>query len=127
MNEHGVAEAEEPVFFLYRHLVGVEDVFPGAESGNQHDQCALGQMEVGHQGIHEAELVAGIDEDAGPIAPGLHFPAGPGAFQGPYGGGAHGDDTPAFPFGFVDGVRRFLGNGVFFLLIKRSLLLRRSW
>ena len=66
MDEHGVAKGEEPVFLLHGNIVRMEDVFPARQSGYQHDQGALRQMEIGDQSVHAFELAAGIQEDIRP-------------------------------------------------------------
>ena len=52
LNKHGIAEGEEAVVFSHRSLVGVHDGFPAAECGYQHQKGALGQVEVGDEGVH---------------------------------------------------------------------------
>ena len=40
---------------------------PG-ERTDQHDQCGLGEMEVGNQAVQNAEAITGVDEDFGVAA-----------------------------------------------------------
>ena len=67
-----IAEAEETVFVFNGDLVGVQGVFPAAEGGNQHDQRAFRQMEIGDQRVDALEPVTGIDENVGGAGAGLH-------------------------------------------------------
>ena len=60
-DKHGIAKAEEPVFFLHGLAIGIENVFPTGQSGNQHHQSALRQMEIGDEGVQAFEGIAGID------------------------------------------------------------------
>ena len=46
MNEHGVSKGEESVTLFDSHVVGVQDIFPAGQSGNQHNQRALRQMKI---------------------------------------------------------------------------------
>ena len=69
-------------------------------------------MEISNESIHQLVLIAGIDEDIGPVTTSLQLAVLAGRFQRPHGGGAHGDDAPAFGLGFVHGISCFLGHGV---------------
>jgi len=61
--KHAVAVAEEAVVLLDGVIVCGEDRLAAGEGADQHQQAGLGQMEVGEQGVDEAELEAGGDED----------------------------------------------------------------
>src|SRR5207302_3797617 len=68
-DEHAVTEAVKAVALADRLGVGGKHVLAAGEGAHQHQQRALGQMEVGQHGVHHAELVAGKDEKAGPALP----------------------------------------------------------
>ena len=101
-NEHRVAEAEEAVALLHGDPVGVQHLLASGEGGNQHDQRGLRQVEVGDQGVHGLEAVAGVDEDVGPagLFGKVTVPVGK-AFDGPAGGGPHTDDPAPLGPGLV--------------------------
>lgn len=83
-------------------------VFAG-EGGDQHDQGAFREVEVGDEGVYGFELVAGVDEDVRPA--GLGGEGAVGAyqgFQGTAGGGAHADDAAAGCLGLVEDIRCLL-------------------
>ena len=61
--KHAVAIAEKAVFLLDGVAIGGEDWFVSREGRDEHEQAGLGQVEVGEQGVDEAELEAGGDED----------------------------------------------------------------
>src|SRR5690606_9351786 len=63
--QHRVAVGEEAVAPFHRVAVGGEDPLLAGEGRDQHQQGALRQVEVGHQRVHAAHLVAGEDEDPG--------------------------------------------------------------
>ena len=46
-DEHAVAVGEEAVFFGDGLAVGLEDEVAGGEGGDEHDERALGKVEVG--------------------------------------------------------------------------------
>ena len=62
-DEHAVAVGEEAVFFGDGFVVGAEDELAGGKGGGEHDECALGQVEDGEQGVCHFPLKAGVDED----------------------------------------------------------------
>ena len=72
------------------------------ERGNQHEQRALRQVEVGQQRIDAADAVAGQDEDRGFPGEGLQFAVAHGRFERAHDGGADGDDAAAARPGLAD-------------------------
>src|SRR5689334_1071064 len=62
-DQHRVAVAIEAVAFGDGRAVRREDMVAAGEGGDEHDQRRLGQMEVGHQSVDDAEVEAGIDEE----------------------------------------------------------------
>ena len=48
-NEHRITETEEAVFLFHGHLVGMHGLVVAIQCGNEHDQGALRQVEVGDQ------------------------------------------------------------------------------
>ena len=65
--QHGVTIAEEPVFLRNRMAVQVHDLLIACERAHQHHQAGLGQVKIGHQHVHQLEVKAGCDEDAGDV------------------------------------------------------------
>lgn len=61
-DDHGVAEREETVFFFDCLFIGVEDVFPPGECGDEHDEGAFREVEIGDQAIDALKAVAGVNE-----------------------------------------------------------------
>ena len=91
--------------------IGGEDRLASGEGRNQHEQAGLGQMEVGEQGVDEAEVEAGRDEDlrftgVGPkwslarVASGLERAM----FESADDRGADGDDAASSGGGAIDGI-----------------------
>ena len=92
--KHRIPEAEKAILHLYGGAVGGENIVPIIEGADQHQQCALGQMEVGNQSIHRLEAIAGIDENAGVAADGVHDAVLVRyALQRAAGGGTYGNDS----------------------------------
>ncbi len=111
LNEHTIAEAEKAVFQLHRLPIRRHHLFFVVKSGDEHEQRALGQMEVGDQGVHGFEAVAGVDEDPRVTAQGRDVSVLVGhALDRAAGGRAHADDPSAGDFTFVDDARALGGN-----------------
>ena len=105
--KHAVAIAEKAVFLLDGVAIGGEDWFVSREGRDEHEQAGLGQVEVGEQGVDEAELEAGGDEDFRFAGMGLERTAGGlkrAVFQRADDRSADGDDAAAFGGSAVDGV-----------------------
>src|SRR3712207_7075972 len=54
-----------PYTTLFRSVGPADRLRPG-EGADQHHQRRAGEVEVGDQGVHRAEAVAGVDEEARP-------------------------------------------------------------
>ena len=107
--EHGVAEGEEAVAHLHGLLVRGEDVLAAGEGRNQHDESALRQVEIRHQGVHAFESVTRVDEDVGPAGLGVHGAVLVGkALHSAAGGGADADNAAAGLLRLGDYPRRLL-------------------
>ena len=90
-------------------------MFPAHESGNEHDEGAFGEVEVGDEGVYTLEFVGRIDKDGSIAAAGAKKTVFVGdRFQRADGGRPDGDDAPALPLGGIDDVRRLLRNAVVF-------------
>ena len=87
---------EKAVALLDGDVVGVQDLFPAGERGDQHDERTLRQVEIRDERIHGLESVAGIDEN---IRPGGGLMEEPvlirKRFQRPAGCRANADDPAA--------------------------------
>ena len=82
-------------------------MLPACQSGYQHDEGGLRQMEVGDKGIQHLEAVARIDEDVGPAGTLGHGAVlGGKGLDGTAGGGTHTDDPTAVFLRLIDDVRR---------------------
>ena len=64
VNEHGIAETEETVFFLDGDFISFQDFFPRRQGADEHEQRRFGKMEIRDQGVDDVEGKARIDEDA---------------------------------------------------------------
>ena len=71
-DEHRVSEAEEAVLFLYSFAVNVQRRLAPHEGADKHQQSALRQVEIGNQGIHRLNFLAGIDENRCVARAGAH-------------------------------------------------------
>ena len=81
----------------------MQHVFASGKGGDQHNQRALGQMEICDQRVHRLEAVAGIDEDIRPAgALGEAAVLGCKGFDRAAGGGSDADDPSALPPGAVE-------------------------
>ena len=110
-DKHGVAEGEEAVALPHGLGVGVQDVLAPGKGADQHDQGALRQVEVGHQGVHALEPVSRVDEDVRPAALRVHCAVGVGeALQSAAGRRADADHAAACGLGLVDNAGRLLGD-----------------
>ena len=114
MNEHGIAETEETVFFLDGDFISFQDFFPRRQGADEHEQRRFGKMEIRDQRVDDMEGEARIDEDIRPARSGLQSPRRAGAFQGADAGRTDGDDSAAFGFGLVDGGSGFRRDAVEF-------------
>jgi len=108
--KHRIPKAEEPIFFLHSDTVSLHNTVTVIKGRNQHQESAFGQVEIGDEGIHCLEFVAGIDKDSRFAAHGMddsvficH------AFNGTAGGGSHADETASCGAAGVDDVGAFLG------------------
>ncbi len=111
VDEHGVAIAEKAVLVLDGESVGFENEvaslgsFGGGEGGDEHEQRGFGEVEVGDEGVDDAEGGWGVEEDGGGTGA-----CGDGAmflgevFEDPDGGGADADDAAFFLDGLLDGI-----------------------
>ena len=96
MNEHGVAEGKEAISLLYGRTVGVQDLFPSRQRGNEHDQRALRQMKIRHERVDAFEAIVGIDKDVRPARRRLQRAVFEGeAFERAAGGRSDGYDASA--------------------------------
>ena len=94
-------------------LVSGHGLVIAVERGNQHDQGAFRQVEVGDQAVNGFQLDAGIDEDAGVAAARYDLAVlGPDGFQRAAARGAHGDDAVACSAGLVDEIGSLLADRV---------------
>ena len=64
LDEHGVAVAEESVVLRDRQRVEAALLFQSHHGGDQRDECAAGEVEVGDQRPDVLPRVAGADEDS---------------------------------------------------------------
>ena len=72
-NEHRITETEEAVFLFHSHLVGMHGLVVAIQCGNEHDQGALRQVEVGDQAVDAVELDARVQENGGIAAAGANL------------------------------------------------------
>jgi len=94
-DEHAVAVGVEAVALAEGLAVGFEDEFAGGEGADEHEEGALGEVEVGEEGVDDLELVGGVDEDVGAAAGGGEwFALTAEVFEGAGDGGADGHDAP---------------------------------
>ena len=111
LNKHTIPVAEEAVVLLDGVAIGGENRLAPGEGADQHQQARLGQVEVGEQGVDEAELETGGDEDfrfAGVRLERMTGGLERAVFEGTDDGGTDSDDAAAFGFGAVNG---FGGGG----------------
>ncbi len=90
--------------------VGVQDRIASGESAYQHQESRLGQVEVSEERIHDAEGVAGNDEEVDFAGLGGEAAARrlrDSVFEGTDGSGADGDNSAIFVEGSIDGGRGF--------------------
>lgn len=64
-DQHCVAEGKEPIPLFHGFFIGAHDLLFSGEGTDQHDECALGKMKIGNQGVGGFEAIAGIDENTG--------------------------------------------------------------
>ena len=101
-------KGEEAVFFLYSFGVGMQDMFPSGQSGDQHNQGGFRQMEIGDQPIQHLKAVARVDKDIGPPCGFLQRTIfGSPTLNGTAGRGTHTDDPSPVLLGLVDDPRGF--------------------
>jgi len=91
-DEHGIAVGVEPVALPHCLPVGGEHRLPAGERRDQHQQRALGEVEVGEQRVHHPKAVPRQDEQIGRpgFREGVRVPAE--AFEHPDRGGPHCND-----------------------------------
>ena len=110
LNKHRVAKAEETVLLFHRGVVRFHHSLLVVKGGDEHQERALGQVEVGDECIHRLELVARVNENAGVTA---HCGNGSvlarNAFDGAARGRANANETSACGFAFVDDFCTFFG------------------
>src|SRR5690606_2716065 len=61
-DEHGVTKGEESILLLDGHLVRFHDEVVAGEGGHEHQERALGHMEVRQETLGDGELVWRIDK-----------------------------------------------------------------
>ena len=84
------------IAFMDGDAVDFQSSFTTQQSGNQHQQRALRQMEVGDQSVHAQKYISRTDEDVGFTRAGRKNTIGTGAgFQYAAGGGADAKHPPA--------------------------------
>ena len=87
----------------------MQNVFAPRQCGNQHDECALRQVEIRHERVDAAELIAGVNKNIRPAGSGAHGAVRlRKALQRPARSGADRDDAAANGLRFVDDLRRLL-------------------
>ena len=102
-DHHRVAEGEEAVFFRHRRFVNVQYFLAGAEAGDEHDERAFGQVEVGDEGVDALHLVGRVQKDARIARAGVQHPLFVrDRLQRAHRSRAHGDDAPPFALGGID-------------------------
>ena len=117
LDEHGVAEGEEAVLLFDGGLVGAEDEVSAGEGADEHDEGGLGQVEVRDDGIDDLEVIAGVDEDAGPAAlAGDLVLGGGGGLEGADARRADGDDAVAGLLRRHDELGGLVGDAVVLLV-----------
>jgi hypothetical protein len=62
VNEHAIAKGKETVLLFDGFLVAMQRPFPPHEGGDEHHEGALGQMEIGDEGVHRFIGEARLDE-----------------------------------------------------------------
>ena len=72
LDEHRISEGEEAVFVLHRGVVGVHDDLLARKSGDEHDERAFGEVEIGDERIDCFEFITGINEDACVVTHGMY-------------------------------------------------------
>ena len=68
--ETGVAEAKKPIPPLHRLPIYGKALLAADEGGDEHDEGAFGEVEVGDEGVDALETIRGIDEDGSIAAAG---------------------------------------------------------
>ena len=107
LDEHGIAEGEETVFFLHRGPVGPQRFLPSHQRADEHEQSALGQVEIGDERVNGLDPDARIDEDRGVPGAGMYDAVlRCHGFERPDGSGADADNPAA---GRTDAVQGFGG------------------
>lgn len=109
-DQHGVAKAVEAVTSGNGLVVSVEDELTVGEGADEHQQGGSGEVEVGDQGVDDAETETRVDEEVGWAAEGddgaawawVLSGALAGGLQDADGGCADGDHAVAGEFGLVD-------------------------
>ena len=73
-NDHGIPEREKAVPLSDSFRISCQNSFSSGERRDQHNERALGQVEVRDETVHELKRIAGIDKDVRPARPGLDVP-----------------------------------------------------
>src|SRR5579875_74837 len=106
-DEHGVAEAREPVPPADRLRVSLQDALASREGAHEEEGGRPRQVEVGDEGIGHPEGEARRDEELGPPAPRLDgLPIGGRRLEGPHARRPHHDDPSPLPARCGDGAGR---------------------
>ena len=114
-NHHRVAEGEKAVSFFHGLLIDGQRVFAAHQRGDEHEQRALRQVEVGDERVHSLDLHAGGDENLGEAAAGVHDAVlRRDGFQRAHARCADADDAAAARAGGVNRVRLFRRDFVIF-------------
>ena len=89
----------------------MKNLLPASQGGDEHNQRAFREMEVGNQRVNAAEAIAGINENVCPARSGTKRPVLIGeAFQCTAGGGTYCNDPPAISMAAVYFLGGFLGD-----------------
>lgn len=111
--EHRIPKAEEAVFLFHSYLIRGHGLLIAVEGGNEHDEGAFGQVEVGDEAIDAVELDARIQEDGGVSAASLDLAVlGGDGFQCAAARGADCDDAVPGGLGLPDALGGLLADGV---------------
>ncbi len=99
--EHAIAEAIEAIAERDGGMVSLEEAFAAGKGGDESEKGGTREVEIGQERIHDAEGLAGIEEDAGFSAAGKDQGASQGGgfcggiLEGANHGGADGEDGAA--------------------------------
>ncbi len=95
-------------------IIGAKDILFSAEGADQHEQSGLRKVEVGEKGVHNLEMISGIDEKIGMAGSGAHSASAlpGGVFESADGGGPDRDDAAGIPAGSFNLFGGGFGDGV---------------